>query len=561
MKRKMQVAAVLTVAGGIVVAGAFIGCGDGMIYSLGDRSAPSAGRETACSPSPRETHMATAGAIYSESEALDHDPAGGHNTESYDHIADNAFVRAADRPLSTFSIDVDTASYANVRRFLNHNQLPPPGAVRVEELINYFTYDYAPPEPGREAPFAVHVASASCPWKPAHRLVRIALKGREVKRDNRPPSNLVFLLDVSGSMDYPDKLPLLKNAMRMLVRQLGENDRVAIAVYASSEGLALPSTSCDDREQIVSALDSLAAGGSTAGGKGIQLAYKVAVENFIKGGVNRVILATDGDFNVGTTSNSELVRLIREKARSGVFLSVLGFGTGNLKDSRMEKLADEGNGNYAYIDSVDEARKVLVEQMSGTLVTIAKDVKVQVEFNPAKVAGYRLIGYENRMLRKEDFNDDTKDAGDIGAGHTVTALYQVVPAGQAVDAGTVDELRYQKSTAAPAVAALPAAGPGGVSNEMLTVKLRYKQPDGKTSTRMDFPVKDSGRSIDRADDDFKFAAAVASFGMILRDSKHKGAYTLAGVAELAGAARGADRHGRRAEFVELVARARELKNR
>jgi len=385
--------------------------------------------------------------------------------------------------------------------------------------------------------------------------VRIALKGREIKRDKRPPSNLVFLLDVSGSMGDADKLPLLKDALRMLVMQLGENDRVAIVVYASREGLVLPSTSCSDRERIIAALDSLGSGGSTAGGRGIQLAYKVAVENFIKGGANRVILATDGDFNVGTTNNSELVRMMRDKARSGVYISVLGFGRGNLKDSRMEKLADEGNGNYAYIDSVDEARKVLVEQMTGTLVTIAKDVKIQVEFNPAKVAGYRLIGYENRMLRKEDFNDDTKDAGDIGAGHTVTALYQVIPAGMPVEGGGVDELKYHTPTAAPVIAA------GNVSDEMLTVKLRYKQPDGKTSTRMDFPVTDSDQSIDRADDDFKFAAAVASFGMILRDSKHKGAYTLAGVAELAGAAKGPDPHGRRAEFVKLVARARELKDR
>jgi len=337
--------------------------------------------------------------------ALDYDAASGHNTESYDHRVGNAFVRVADRPLSTFSIDVDTASYSNTRRFLNHDQLPPPGAVRIEEMVNYFTYGYAPPDAGAKAPFAVHVAVASCPWKTDHRLVRIGLKGREFKPDKRPPTNLVFLLDVSGSMRSPDKLPLLKRAMRLLVDQLGENDRVAIAVYASSEGLALDSTPCDKKEKILSTLESLRAGGSTAGGQGIVLAYKIAVDNFIEGGVNRVILCTDGDFNIGITDNSQLVRLIQEKARSGVFLSVLGFGSGNLKDARMEKLADEGNGNYAYIDTLNEGRKVLVEQMGGTLVTIAKDVKIQVEFNPAKVAGYRLIGYENRMLRKEDFND------------------------------------------------------------------------------------------------------------------------------------------------------------
>ena len=541
MKRTVRVAAVLTVAAGIIVTAAFMGChGTGMHLAMYQPGCDAA----------RAPMISMAAESESGQDAMH--PA--HNTESYDHIVDNAFVRAADRPLSTFSVDVDTASYANVRRFLNAGTLPPPGAVRIEEMVNYFSYAYTPPEPGK-APFAVHVAAASCPWQAGHRLVRIALKGREIKRDKRPPSNLVFLLDVSGSMGYPNKLPLLKSAMRLLVEQLGENDRVAIVVYASSEGLALPSTPCDQKERVLSALDDLAAGGSTAGGKGIELAYKVAQDNFITGGVNRVILATDGDFNVGVTDNSQLVRLIQAKARGGVYLSVLGFGTGNYKDSRMEKLADEGNGNYAYIDTLAEARKVLVEQISGTLVTIAKDVKIQVEFNPARVAGYRLIGYENRMLRKEDFNDDAKDAGDIGAGHTVTALYQVVPAGQAVDGPAVDTLRYQQSTAAPAPAA------GAASDEMLTVKLRYKQPDGETSTRMEYPVKDAVRAFDRADNDFKFAAAVASFGMILRDSKHKGTYTLAGVAELAGAATGDDRRGYRAEFVKLVARARELKDR
>jgi len=475
-----------------------------------------------------------------------------HNTESYDYIEGNPFVRAADRPLSTFSIDVDTASYANVRRFLNHGQAPPPGAVRLEEMVNYFTYGYAPPEPGDKTPFSVHVAVASCPWKADHRLVRIGIKGREIKPEKRPPTNLVFLLDVSGSMRSPDKLPLLKRAMRLLVEQLGENDHVAIVVYASSEGLALESTSCDKKENILATLESLRAGGSTAGGKGIVLAYKVAVENFLEGGVNRVILCTDGDFNVGITDNSRLVHMIQQKARSGVFLSVLGFGTGNLKDSRMEKLADEGNGNYAYIDTLKEGRKVLVEQMGGTLVTIAKDVKIQVEFNPAKVAGYRLIGYENRMLRKEEFNDDKKDAGDIGAGHTVTALYQVVPFGLPVDSPAVDKLKYQKPKAAA-----PTGDP--TSTEMLTVKLRYKQPDGDKSTKLDLPVKDRAMAFNDADDDFKFAAAVASFGMILRDSKHKGTYTLAGVAELAGGALGDDRNGYRKEFVKLVHKARELK--
>ena len=545
MKRTMQMTAVLTATAGLIIIAAFMGCESVQTSDMAERRL----RQTEYASAPAATMRAEGPAVR---DAGDPASAGPHNTESYDHIVDNAFVRVADRPLSTFSIDVDTASYANVRRFLDHNHLPPPGAVRVEEMINYFTYDYTPPEPGSKAPFAVHTAVASCPWQPEHRLVRIALKGREIQRDKRPPTNLVFLLDVSGSMSDANKLPLLKGALRLLVERLGENDRVAIVVYASKEGLALPATRCDRKETILSILDDLGAGGSTAGGKGIELAYQVAVENFIKGGVNRVILGTDGDFNIGITDNSRLVRLIQDKARSGVYLSVLGFGMGNYKDSRMEKLADEGNGNYAYIDTAAEARKVLVDQMSGTLVTIAKDVKIQVEFNPAKVAGYRLIGYENRMLRKEDFDNDAKDAGDIGAGHTVTALYQVVPAGREVKTPGVDGLKYQHSAAAPA---------DDASDEMLTVKLRYKQPDGETSTRMDVPVTDAGDSLDKADADFKFATAVASFGMILRDSKHKGSYTLAGVAELARGAMGKDRRGYRAQFIRLVERARKLKGR
>ena len=474
----------------------------------------------------------------------------GHNTETYDHFIDNSFRAVTDHPLSTFSIDVDTASYANLRRFLKHGQLPPAGAVRVEEMINYFNYNYPAPTSISEHPFAAHVAVASCPWKPGHRLVRIGLKGREIDMSKRPPSNLVFLLDVSGSMGHPAKLPLVRSAMKMLVRQLGENDRVAIAVYASASGLVLDSTPCDRKEQIIESLDRLSAGGSTNGGAGIRLAYKVAVDNFIEGGTNRVILCTDGDFNIGVTNNSELVRLIQKNAESGVFLSVLGFGMRNYKGSRMEKLADKGNGNYAYIDTESEAKKVLVEEMCGTLITIAKDVKIQVEFNPAKVAAYRLIGYENRILNKEDFNDDKKDAGEIGAGHTVTALYEVVPAGQKIDTPKVDDLKYQ----APAGGTDAAAG-----NELLTVKLRYKQPDGKKSTLMEVAVEDAGESISDAPRDLQFAAAVASFGMILRDSKHKGSYTLGAVAELAGAAVGKDRGGYRAEFVELVKTAAKLK--
>ena len=476
----------------------------------------------------------------------------GFNTEAYDHFQDNAFRTVRDHPLSTFSIDVDTASYANIRRFLNYGQLPPPGAVRVEEMINYFPYDYAAPSAGSPHPFAVHTAVASCPWQREHRLVRIALKGREVKRDKRPPTNLVFLLDVSGSMRSTNKLPLVKQAMRMLIEQLGENDRVAITVYAGAAGLVLDSTPCDRKRRILEAVDKLRAGGSTNGGQGIELAYRVATTNFIRGGTNRVILATDGDFNVGVTDHSRLVRLIREKARSGVFLSVLGFGTGNYKDSRMEKLADKGNGNYGYVDTVAEARKVLVREMCGTLITIARDVKIQVEFNPARVSAYRLIGYENRILRKEDFNDDRKDAGEIGSGHTVTALYQVVPAGKASGDAAVDPLKYQ---AAPSLR--QAAGNG----ELMTVKLRYKQPDGGASALMQVAIEDQPRKLSNAPKGFQFAAAVAAFGMILRDSKHKGDYTLDAVTELAQPAVGADKQGYRREFLTLIRKARAAKRR
>ena len=342
------------------------------------------------------------------------------NTARYGKIEENPFLAAASNPLSTFSIDVDTASYSNIRRFIEGGSLPPKDAVRIEEMINYFAYDY--PQPNDGTPFSVNLDAASCPWQPAHRLVRIGLKGREVPNEKRPSSNLVFLLDVSGSMEPANRLPLVKQAMRLLVEKLGENDRVAIVVYSGASGLALPSTTGDHKEQILAALENLQAGGSTNGAQGIELAYQTAAEHFIKGGVNRVILATDGDFNIGTTSEGDLVRLIQEKAKGGVFLSVLGVGDDNLNDSMMQKLADKGNGNYAYLDSLDEARKVLVQQINGTLVTIAKDVKIQVEFNPARVASYRLIGYEKRMLRKEDFNNDKIDAGEIGAGHTVTAL-------------------------------------------------------------------------------------------------------------------------------------------
>ena len=472
----------------------------------------------------------------------------GHMTEAYDRIVENPFLEAGSNPLSTFSIDVDTAAYSNMRRFLNQNTLPMKGAVRIEELVNYFSYDYAPPD--GEDPFSAHVEVAGCPWKPKHRLARIGLKGWELDASQRPATNLVFLIDVSGSMRPDNKLPLLRKSMKMLVRQMNENDQVAIAVYAGASGLVLPTTNGDDKQAILGALEQLEAGGSTNGGSGIRLAYNTAVGSFIKGGVNRVILATDGDFNVGVTDQSELVRLIEDKAKTGVFLTVLGFGMGNLKDSNLEKLADKGNGNYAYIDTAKEARKVLVEEMSGTLVTIAKDVKIQVEFNPAKVNAYRLIGYENRILAAEDFNDDTKDAGEIGAGHTVTALYEIVPAGVNIDLPDVDPLKYQQPTAPSDVAS---------TEELFTLKLRYKQPDGDTSKLLAFPVTDDDTALEDASPDFKFAAAVAGFGMLLRESKYKGNASFNSVRQLAQEGLGQDPFGYRTEFVKLVQKAKKLK--
>ena len=464
--------------------------------------------------------------------------AGPFNTEAYDHLDENPFRRVTVDPLSTFSIDVDTASYANVRRFLNGGSLPPAGAVRIEELINYFRFEY--PQPASGQPFSVTTELAECPWNPKHRLALIGLQGRDLPADNIPPRNLVFLLDVSGSMMSPDKLPLVRNALRMLADTLTARDRVAIVVYAGASGLVLPSTPGDQKARIDRAIAELEAGGSTNGAQGIQLAYRVARENFIRGGVNRVILATDGDFNVGVTSQDELVRLIEEERSSGVFLSVLGVGTGNLKDSTMEKLADKGNGNYAYLDSLHEARKVLVREAGGTLVTIAKDVKIQVEFNPKAVAGYRLIGYENRMLRHEDFNDDKKDAGEIGAGHSVTALYEIVPAGVAMEGPDVDPLKYQTPSASSARTG---------SDELLTVKLRYKAPDGDDSRLISTTVKSRREALTA---NLGFASAVAEVGMLLRSSKNAGSASYSTAVARARKFRGDDPDGYRAEFIRLV---------
>ncbi len=514
-----------------------------------------AGSDSA-SPAPTEYARARAADSAAAEAPLSEDPPLAPtelNTESYDRIYENPFLLARSNPLSTFSIDVDTASYSNVRRFLSQHQLPPRGAVRIEELVNYFTYDYPPPD--GDVPFSVHVEVAGCPWNPTNRLARIGLKGKVVSEEERPPANLVFLLDVSGSMQADNKLPLLKSAMKMLVENLSERDRVAIAVYASASGLVLPSTSCENKQAIFAALDRLEAGGSTAGGAGIELAYAVAQEQFVPEHINRVILCTDGDFNVGISDQSELVRLIEEKARSGVFLTVLGFGMGNYQDSRLEKLADQGNGNYGYIDTILEARKMLVEQLSGTLVTIAKDVKIQVDFNPAHVGAYRLIGYENRLLRAEDFQDDTKDAGEIGAGHTVTALYELVPAGKQGDLPDVTPSKYQIPTADSPTSDSPAAE----SDELLTVRLRYKQPGADTSRELTFPVVDGGKDTADASSDFQFAAAVACYGMLLRDSQHKGESTFELALQLAATGQADDPSGYRAEFIQLVRTAETIK--
>lgn len=469
------------------------------------------------------------------------------NGERYAEISENPFLETLRAPLSTFSIDVDTASYSNVRRFLNQGSLPPKDAVRIEEMVNYFEYDY--PQPVGDLPFSVNTEVAVCPWNTNHKIVQIGLQGKKVSLDNVPPSNLVFLLDVSGSMNSPDKLPLLKQGLKTMVNQLSSKDRVAIVVYAGASGLALPSTSADNKGEIISALENLQAGGSTNGGQGIRLAYQVAQDNFITNGNNRVILATDGDFNVGLTGDNELVSMIEQKRQSNIFLSVLGFGTGNLNDSMMEKLADKGNGNYAYIDTNEEARKALGQQVAGTLYTIAKDVKIQVEFNPAKVAGYRLLGYENRLLADKDFNDDKKDAGEIGAGHSVTALYEIVPAGQKVVNPGVDELRYSKIEPSDTQ----------FNAELLTVKLRYKEPDGDQSKLLTMGLLDKNNAFENASENLRFAAAVAGFGMLLRDSNYKGNANFNNILQIANSSRSNDLKNYRNEFVELIEKARRMK--
>ncbi len=474
-----------------------------------------------------------------------------YNREGYNPIDENQFLRAINSPLSTFAIDVDGASYTNARRFINNNQLPPKDAVRIEEFLNYFTYDY--PEPEGDRPFSLTTEISQAPWNPQHKLVQIGLQGKRLEAENLPPSNLVFLLDVSGSMDSPDKLPLLKSALRLLVNELRETDRVSIVVYAGSAGLVLPPTPGSQKDKILDAIASLNAGGSTAGGEGIKLAYEVARQNFMRSGNNRVILATDGDFNVGISSDAELIRLIEDYRDRDVFLSVLGFGTGNLQDAKMEQLANRGNGNYAYIDNILEAKKVLVNEIGATLLTIAKDVKIQVEFNPAKVQAYRLIGYENRLLQAEDFNNDKKDAGELGAGHSVTALYEIIPVGvnSSFELPEVDPLRYQPNTEQFS---------GNNPDELMLIKLRYKQPTGDTSQLISQPLLDREISLENTSNNFRFAAAVAEFGMILRESKYQGSANLNQVVNLARQSQGQDVSGYRAEFIRLVEACKTLLN-
>lgn len=470
------------------------------------------------------------------------------DNESYKGINENGFKTVESEPLSTFSVDVDAASYSNVRRFINNGQLPPADAVRIEEMINYFHYNLAGPT--NNEPVAIHTELSTAPWNSNHRLLRIGLKAKTIANDKLPASNLVFLIDVSGSMYEPNKLPLVQSSLKMLVNQLRPQDRVAIVVYAGAAGVVLPATSGDKKTTINNAIDNLQAGGSTAGGAGIKLAYKIAMENFMKGGNNRVMLATDGDFNVGASSDDDMEKLIEKERESGISLSVLGFGMGNYKDSKMETLADKGNGNYAYIDNITEARKTLISEFGGTLFTIAKDVKLQVEFNPGKVQAYRLLGYENRALNKEDFNNDKKDAGDMGSGHTVTAFYEIVPAGVKDDySGSVDPLKYQK----PKPLAYTSS-----SDEMLTIKFRYKQPTSSVSKMSHVEVYDKPVALNATSTDFRFAAAVAEFGMLLRDSQFKQHSSYDQAIKMARAAKGDDSEGYRAEFIKLAESAKLL---
>ena len=471
----------------------------------------------------------------------EHDDYLKPSNESYAEIEENGFKSPWKNPYSTFSIDVDAAAYSNVRRFINNGQLPPSDAVKIEEMINYFTYDYKNPK--GDHPFGVEHEVSTAPWNSDHKLVHIGIQGERIEMDDLPASNIVFLLDVSGSMGNANKLPLLKKSFKLLVNELRPEDKVAIVVYAGAAGEVLESTPGNEKRKILKALDRLNAGGSTAGGAGIKLAYKIAQENFIDGGNNRIILATDGDFNIGASSDKQMEDLIEEKRKSGVFLTVLGFGMNNYKDSKMEILADKGNGNHAYIDNILEAKKVLVSEFGGTLFTIAKDVKIQVEFNPATVQAYRLIGYENRRLNDEDFNNDKKDAGELGAGHNVTALYEVIPVGVDSNFKPLDDLKYREKKEVKL---------SGNTSDLMTVKLRYKQPDKSKSIYLDTIIKNESVSFKAASKNFRWSATVASFGMILRDSDYKNEVSFKDVIDLAKGAKGMDEDGYRAEFIRLV---------
>ena len=499
-------------------------------------------------PSKYEAAPASCAKLYDASQSFN-SYNNNFNTEGYASISDNSYKKVKLNPLSTFSIDVDNSSYSNIRRFINQGQLPPADAVRIEEMINYFTYNYS--EPDSDHPFSVYTEMAVCPWNRKHQLLQIGLKAKSIDKYKLPPSNLVFLIDVSGSMNDPQKLPLLKSAFSLLVKELRPQDRVAIVVYAGAAGRVLSSTSGKFKEKIHAAIDQLQAGGSTAGGAGLRLAYEEAESNFVEGGNNRIILATDGDFNVGESSNGSMERLVEEQREKGVFITVLGFGMGNLKDDKMEIIADKGNGNYYYIDNLQEARKVLVREFGGTLFTVAKDVKFQVEFNPAKISSYRLIGYENRILNDTDFNDDTKDAGEMGSGHNVTALYELVPAGSDEYIPGFDPLKYQKNEQDRIIS--------DPADEYLTIKVRYKKPDGDTSILFEKPVKGKINDMAEASENIQFAAAVAEFGMILRNSEFKGNATLEGAARLAKSGMGEDEDRYRSELIRLISTVKDMK--
>lgn len=463
------------------------------------------------------------------------------NTEEYDYISENTFKGTIDNPLSTFSIDVDTASYSNVRRFINANQIPPKDAVRIEELINYFEYDY--PIPESEHPFSITTELGLCPWNKRNDIVHIGIQGKKLDYQNLKPANLIFLIDSSGSMRDYNKLPLLKKSFKLLLDELSDKDRIAIVAYAGSAGLILPSTPASQKERIINAIDNLRSGGSTAGGQGIKLAYDIARQNLIKGGNNRVILATDGDFNVGTSSTAELVRLIEKKRKDNIYLTILGFGMGNYKDGRMEQISNAGNGNYFYIDNIKEAEKVFVREMRANLYTIAKDVKIQIEFNPNKVLSWRLIGYENRVMNKEDFDDDKKDAGELGAGHTVTALYEIVPFDGQANLSKTTKLKYQEIKIKPG---------SEYSDEIMTMKFRYKPIGQDKSLLIEKTVSDQKTELKKVTDNFKFSAAVAGFGMLLRDSEFKGDLTYNDILKLAQSSKGSDENGDRSEFIRMV---------